>query len=35
MVERTRTLDIACHGLLILGGLLVCLPIYFLSLIHI
>jgi sn-glycerol 3-phosphate transport system permease protein len=29
MVERTRTLDIACHGLLILGGLLVCLPIYF------
>ena len=25
----TRTLDIACHGLLILGGLLVCLPIYF------
>ena len=29
MVERTRTLDIFCHGLLILGGLLVCLPIYF------
>ena len=29
MVERTRSLDIACHGLLILGGLLVCLPIYF------
>ena len=29
MVERTRGLDIACHGLLILGGLLVCLPIYF------
>jgi sn-glycerol 3-phosphate transport system permease protein len=29
MVERTRTLDIACHGLLVLGGLLVCLPIYF------
>ena len=29
MVERTRTLDVACHGLLILGGLLVCLPIYF------
>ena len=29
MVERTRTLDIVCHGLLILGGLLVCLPIYF------
>ncbi len=29
MVERTRALDIACHGLLILGGLLVCLPIYF------
>jgi sn-glycerol 3-phosphate transport system permease protein len=29
MVERTRTLDIACHALLILGGLLVCLPIYF------
>jgi sn-glycerol 3-phosphate transport system permease protein len=29
MVERARTLDIACHGLLILGGLLVCLPIYF------
>ena len=29
MVEGTRTLDIACHGLLILGGLLVCLPIYF------
>ena len=29
MVERTRRLDIACHGLLILGGLLVCLPIYF------
>jgi sn-glycerol 3-phosphate transport system permease protein len=29
MVERTRGLDIACHGILILGGLLVCLPIYF------
>ena len=29
MVERARTLDIACHALLILGGLLVCLPIYF------
>jgi sn-glycerol 3-phosphate transport system permease protein len=29
MVERTRSLDIVCHGLLILGGLLVCLPIYF------
>ena len=29
MVERTRSLDIFCHGLLILGGLLVCLPIYF------
>ena len=29
MVERTRGLDLACHGLLILGGLLVCLPIYF------
>jgi sn-glycerol 3-phosphate transport system permease protein len=29
MVERTRGIDIACHGLLILGGLLVCLPIYF------
>ena len=29
MVERTRILDVACHGLLILGGLLVCLPIYF------
>jgi len=29
MVERTRGLDIACHGLLILGGLLVCVPIYF------
>ena len=29
MVERTRTLDVFCHGLLILGGLLVCLPIYF------
>jgi sn-glycerol 3-phosphate transport system permease protein len=29
MVERTRGLDIACHGLLVLGGLLVCLPIYF------
>src|SRR4029450_4103324 len=28
MVERTRTLDVFCHGLLILGGLLVCLPIY-------
>src|SRR5919108_4115474 len=29
MVERTRTLDLACHGILLLGGLLVCLPIYF------
>jgi sn-glycerol 3-phosphate transport system permease protein len=29
MVERTRGIDIACHGILILGGLLVCLPIYF------
>ncbi len=29
MIERTRHLDIACHGILILGGLLVCLPIYF------
>src|SRR5437899_11479974 len=29
MVERARGLDIACHGILILGGLLVCLPIYF------
>ena len=29
MVERTRGIDIACHGVLILGGLLVCLPIYF------
>ena len=29
MVERTRGLDIACHALLILGGLLVCVPIYF------
>jgi sn-glycerol 3-phosphate transport system permease protein len=29
MVERTRALDIACHALLVLGGLLVCLPIYF------
>jgi sn-glycerol 3-phosphate transport system permease protein len=29
VVERTRALDIACHGILILGGLLVCVPIYF------
>jgi sn-glycerol 3-phosphate transport system permease protein len=29
MVERTRGLDLACHALLILGGLLVCVPIYF------
>ena len=29
MVERTRGIDIAGHGILILGGLLVCLPIYF------
>ena len=29
MVERTRGLDIACHVLLILGGLLVCVPIWF------
>jgi sn-glycerol 3-phosphate transport system permease protein len=29
MVERTRGIVIACHGILILGGLLVCLPIYF------
>jgi len=29
MVERTRGIDIACHVILILGGLLVCLPIYF------
>lgn len=29
MVERGRGIDIACHGILILGGLLVCLPIYF------
>ena len=29
MVERMRGIDIACHGILILGGLLVCLPIYF------
>ncbi|MBS0222256.1 MAG: ABC transporter permease subunit [Proteobacteria bacterium] len=29
MVERTRGIDIACHGILFLGGLLVCLPIYF------
>ena len=29
MVERTRGLDIACHAILVLGGLLVCLPIYF------
>jgi sn-glycerol 3-phosphate transport system permease protein len=29
MVERTRGIDIACHGILILGSLLVCLPIYF------
>jgi sn-glycerol 3-phosphate transport system permease protein len=29
MVERTRGLDIACHAVLVLGGLLVCLPIYF------
>jgi sn-glycerol 3-phosphate transport system permease protein len=29
MIERTRGLDIACHGILILGGLLVCVPIYF------
>ena len=29
MIERTRGLDLACHGILILGGLLVCVPIYF------
>jgi sn-glycerol 3-phosphate transport system permease protein len=29
MVERTRGLDLACHAILVLGGLLVCLPIYF------
>jgi sn-glycerol 3-phosphate transport system permease protein len=29
MIERTRGLDFACHGILILGGLLVCVPIYF------
>ena len=29
MVERTRGLDLVCHGILVLGGLLVCLPIYF------
>src|SRR5690349_6122543 len=29
MVERTRGLDIACHLLLVLGGLLVCVPIWF------
>jgi sn-glycerol 3-phosphate transport system permease protein len=29
MVERTRGLDLACHGILVLGGLLVCLPLYF------
>jgi sn-glycerol 3-phosphate transport system permease protein len=29
MIERTRGLDIACHAILVLGGLLVCLPIYF------
>jgi sn-glycerol 3-phosphate transport system permease protein len=29
MVERTRGIDLVCHGILILGGLMVCLPIYF------
>jgi sn-glycerol 3-phosphate transport system permease protein len=29
MVERTRGIDIVCHGILILGGLMVCVPIYF------
>ena len=29
MVERTRGLDLTCHAILVLGGLLVCLPIYF------
>ncbi len=29
MVERTRGLDLVCHGILILGGLMVCVPIYF------
>ena len=29
MVERTPVLDIVCHAILIAGGLLVCVPIYF------
>ena len=29
MVERARGTDIVCHGILILGGLMVCVPIYF------
>jgi sn-glycerol 3-phosphate transport system permease protein len=29
MVERTRSIDFVCHGILILGGLIVCVPIYF------
>jgi sn-glycerol 3-phosphate transport system permease protein len=29
MVERTRGIDLVCHGILILGGLIVCVPIYF------
>ena len=29
MVERTRGIDLVCHGILILGGLMVCVPIYF------
>ncbi|WP_374441254.1 ABC transporter permease subunit [Stella sp.] len=29
MIERTPVLDVVCHGILILGAALVCLPIYF------
>ena len=29
MVERSRGIDMACHGILIVGGLLVCLPLWF------
>ena len=29
MIERTRGLDLACHAVLILGGLVVFVPIYF------
>ena len=28
MVERSRGIDMACHAILIVGGLLVCLPIF-------